>query len=218
MPDENAQRLVQYFQRRLQILREKQAQYGLDAPVQVLTEIEDIEASIAKLKEEQIGPAYKLRVTTPRKSKTVSVSASGYRTVGVTGVVDPVPQTGVWIIRQVTTYYSAQDNPHIERISAFEAEVDNDGVWECKVQFYQLSRNIDTRYKVWAAVPNPDGVLLFRFYQDCRGKIKTLITAAKEGGCELPASYVAFTEETLPGFITQSAPKEVTVRLKKPSR
>ena len=42
-------RLVAQYNRRLQILKEKEAQYGLETPVSILTEIADIEAKLEEL-------------------------------------------------------------------------------------------------------------------------------------------------------------------------
>ncbi len=49
---EDIKNLISHYNRRLQKLKERQAQQGLDTPVHILTEIEDIEAKIEVLQNE----------------------------------------------------------------------------------------------------------------------------------------------------------------------
>jgi len=49
---EDIEKLIAQHQRRLQKLKEKQASYGIDTPVYILTEIEDTEAKIIQFQED----------------------------------------------------------------------------------------------------------------------------------------------------------------------
>ena len=74
MPQQNdIQKLITQHQRRLQKLRERQAKQGISTPPEVLTEIEDIEAQIDRLRAELEIEQTTLRQTLKSLSPTTPV-------------------------------------------------------------------------------------------------------------------------------------------------
>ena len=70
---DNIKKLLVNYNRRLQALQERKALYGLDTPIAILTEIEEIETQIEELQTEFHYPTWggiRIRVKNRHNTKT----------------------------------------------------------------------------------------------------------------------------------------------------
>ena len=134
--------LIVRNQRRLQKLKEKEAAYGLETPVHILTEIEDIEAELEQLRVEldEIGTAaagQSARDTQRRLSVTVHRAVFQHTNaicyfINVTNLSDrEIEVTHVWFETGPQVHALQPDRPLPKRLQPDES-------WETWIEAHRL--------------------------------------------------------------------------------